>query len=181
MDSDRLGRTLDWIVGQVGAISQHLKETQTDLADLHRQTIKRSDHLERGRTNPPFYAKTPSSKERKKVLRDRERVERVDKWMETNEAFHFPLTMQIKEKPKVIKEEHEEEDELVDKEKCAEKDLVESITTPTEAKVSPDLVNTPITEKVEEALEVISIELHIDPIASKAIEESEQVSAGEKK
>ncbi|PKU79944.1 hypothetical protein MA16_Dca025099 [Dendrobium catenatum] len=86
MDSDRLGRTLDWIVGQVGAISQHLKETQLDLADFHRQTIKRFDHLERGRTNPPFYAKTPSSKERKKALRDRERVERVDKWMETNEA-----------------------------------------------------------------------------------------------
>ncbi|PKU81894.1 hypothetical protein MA16_Dca003911 [Dendrobium catenatum] len=100
--------------------------------------------------------------------------------METNEAFHFPLIMQIKEKPKVIKEEHEEEDELVDKEKCAEKDLVESIATPTEAKVSPDPVNTPITEKVEEALEVIAIELHIAPIASEAIDEGEQVPAGER-
>ncbi|PKU73308.1 hypothetical protein MA16_Dca010998 [Dendrobium catenatum] len=102
--------------------------------------------------------------------------------MEANEAFNFPLTVQIKEKHKMIKEEHE----LVDKEKCvtannAERDLVDSITTPTEAKVSPDPVSSPITVKVDEALEVISIELNIAPIASEAIYESEQVPASEKK
>ncbi|KAI0510978.1 hypothetical protein KFK09_011594 [Dendrobium nobile] len=47
--------------------------------------------------------------------------------------------------------------------------------------VSFDSVKTPTTENVDEALEVVSIELNIAPIACEAIYEIEQVPAGEKK
>ncbi|KAL0915654.1 hypothetical protein M5K25_016087 [Dendrobium thyrsiflorum] len=58
MDPEQLGRTLDLLVGQMGAISQQLKENQSDLAELRRQTTERFDSLERGRNQPPLY--TPS-------------------------------------------------------------------------------------------------------------------------
>ncbi|KAL0916510.1 hypothetical protein M5K25_014029 [Dendrobium thyrsiflorum] len=79
-----------------------------------------------------------------------------------------------------------EEDELVDKERivtadAVERDLVDSITDPTEANVSSDQVRTPITENVNEALEVTSQELNIAPVASEAFSEGDQIPAGEEK
>ncbi|KAI0507857.1 hypothetical protein KFK09_013985 [Dendrobium nobile] len=58
MDPEQLSRTLDLLVGQMGAISQQLKENQSDLAELRRQTTDRFDNLERGRNQAPLY--TPS-------------------------------------------------------------------------------------------------------------------------
>ncbi|KAL0902845.1 hypothetical protein M5K25_028476 [Dendrobium thyrsiflorum] len=55
MDPEQLGRTLDLLVGQMGVISQQLKENQSDLAELRCQTTERFDHLERGRNQPPLY------------------------------------------------------------------------------------------------------------------------------
>ncbi|KAI0504466.1 hypothetical protein KFK09_015418 [Dendrobium nobile] len=75
------------------------------------------------------------------------------------------------------------EEELVDKEKivtsdAVQRDLVDSVT---EAKVSSDQVRTPITENVNEDLEVTSKELNIDPVASEAFSEGDQIPAGEEK
>ncbi|KAL0927386.1 hypothetical protein M5K25_001551 [Dendrobium thyrsiflorum] len=48
MDPEQLSKTLDLLVGQMGVISQQLKENQSDLAELRRQTTERFDNLERG-------------------------------------------------------------------------------------------------------------------------------------
>ncbi|PKU87359.1 hypothetical protein MA16_Dca008455 [Dendrobium catenatum] len=58
MDPEQLGRTLDLLVGQMNTISQQLKENQSDLAELRRNTTERFDTLERAIDHPTPY--TPS-------------------------------------------------------------------------------------------------------------------------
>ncbi|PKU87343.1 hypothetical protein MA16_Dca021291 [Dendrobium catenatum] len=57
MDPEHMQVTLDLIVGQLGTVTQQLRNTQTDLADFRSQTSDRLDNIERI-GNPAIY--TPS-------------------------------------------------------------------------------------------------------------------------
>ncbi|KAL0905685.1 hypothetical protein M5K25_024124 [Dendrobium thyrsiflorum] len=57
MDPKHIQRTLDLILGQLGTVTQQIRETQGDLADFRRQAGERLDNIER-LGNPAIY--TPS-------------------------------------------------------------------------------------------------------------------------
>ncbi|XP_020687617.1 uncharacterized protein LOC110103305 [Dendrobium catenatum] len=57
MDPQHLQATLDLILGQLGTVTQQIRNTQTDLADFRRHTSDRLDNIERN-GNPAIY--TPS-------------------------------------------------------------------------------------------------------------------------
>ncbi|XP_020697995.2 uncharacterized protein LOC110110733 [Dendrobium catenatum] len=57
MDPQHLQATLDLILGQLGTVTQQIRNTQTDLADFRRHTNDRLDNIERN-GNPAIY--TPS-------------------------------------------------------------------------------------------------------------------------
>ncbi|KAL0914066.1 hypothetical protein M5K25_017571 [Dendrobium thyrsiflorum] len=52
MESETIQRTLDLILGQLGTVTQQIRDTQGELTDFRRQTGERLDNIERCMGDP---------------------------------------------------------------------------------------------------------------------------------